>query len=258
MCAFASAIDHSRDELFTYGGLKQCADKYLIKDVTSGKILETPQFMYMGMCMATGITASGARNDWTIQELLALYDEFSLQKVNVPTPPLIGLRTHDRGFASCCLIQAGDSIDSLDTANSIIFKMTAARAGIGWLGTTRSVGDPVRGGSFAHTGKLPFFRAVDRLTKALTQQSRGGSATVFYPFFDPEIQDLLNLKSQRVSEDKRIEFLDYGLQDNRVLHELYAKGEDVKLVSLYGNEDLYAAFYSDDLDKFRELYAKAK
>lgn len=258
MCAFAAAIDHSRDELFTYGGLKQCADKYLIKDVTSGKILETPQYMYMGMCMATGITASGTRNDWTIQELLALYDEFSLQKVNVPTPPLIGLRTHDRGFASCCLIQAGDSIDSLDTANSIIFKMTAARAGIGWLGTTRSVGDPVRGGSFAHTGKLPFFRAVDRLTKALTQQSRGGSATVFYPFFDPEIQDLLNLKSQRVSEDKRIEFLDYGLQDNRVLHELYAKGGDVKLVSLYGNEDLYVAFYSDDLDKFRELYSKAK
>lgn len=258
MCAFAAHIDHTRDELFTYGGLKQCADKYLLKDINTKSILETPQFMYMGMCMATGVDAQGRRNDWTIQELLDLYDEFSLQKVNVPTPPLLGLRTHDRGFASCCLIQAGDSINSLDVANSVIFKMTAARAGIGWIGTTRSVGDPVRDGSFQHTGKLPFYRAVDRLTKSLTQQARGGSATVFYPFFDPEIADLLNLKSQRVSEDKRIEFLDYALQDNRILHELYAKGENVKLVSLYGHEDMYAAFYSDDLELFRKLYSEAK
>lgn len=258
MCAFAAHIDHERDNLFTYGGLKQCADKYLLKDVNTGKTLETPQFMYMGMCMAIGISANGERNDWTIQEMLDLYDEFTLHKVNIPTPPLIGLRTLDRGFASCCLITAGDSIDSLDAANSAVFKMTAARAGIGYLGSTRSTGDPVRDGSFSHTGKLPFFRAVDRLTKALTQQARGGSATVFYPFFDPEIVDLLNLKSQRVSEDKRIEFLDYALQDNPILMELYSKDQDVKLVSLFESPELYEAFYSEDLAKFKQLYSSIK
>lgn len=258
MCAFAAAIDHERDDLFTYGGLKQCSDKYLLKDVKTGKILETPQFLYMGMCMATGVNKNGTRNDWSTTELIKLYDEFSLQKVNVPTPPLVGLRTHDRGFASCCLINAGDSIKSLDAANSAIFMMTASRAGIGYLGTTRSTGDAVRGGSFQHTGKLPFYRGVNALTKALTQQARGGSATVFYPFFDPEIVDLLNLKSQRVSEDKRIEFLDYGLQDNKVLHELYVKNEPVKLVSLADNPALYDAFYSEDLDLFRKLYQEAE
>lgn len=257
MCAFAAAIDHDRDDLFTYGGLKQCSDKYLQIDTNTNTILETPQFLYMGMCMATGISKSGSRNDWTISEIIDLYHEFSLQRVNVPTPPLVGLRTHDRGFASCCLIAAGDSIKSLDAANSAVFMMTAARAGIGYIGLTRSTGDSVRGGSFKHTGKLPFYRAVDRLTKALTQQSRGGSATVFYPFFDPEIVDLINLKSQRVSEDKRIEFLDYTLQDNEVLSELYHKNMPVKLISLADNPELYDAFYSEDLNKFRKLYAKA-
>lgn len=156
MCAFAAAIDHDRDDLFTYGGLKQCSDKYLQIDTNTNTILETPQFLYMGMCMATGISKSGSRNDWTISEIIDLYHEFSLQRVNVPTPPLVGLRTHDRGFASCCLIAAGDSIKSLDAANSAVFMMTAARAGIGYIGLTRSTGDSVRGGSFKHTGKLPF------------------------------------------------------------------------------------------------------
>lgn len=258
MCAFASAIDHNRDDLFTYGGLKQCADKYLLKNVNTKKILETPQFLYMGMCMAIGINADGTRNDWSISELIDLYDEFSLQRVNIPTPPLIGLRTFDRGFASCCLINAGDSIDSLDTANSAIFKMTAARAGIGYIANTRSIGDPVRNGAFKHTGKLPFYRAVNSMTKALSQVIRGGSATVFFPFFDPEIVDFLNLKSQRVSEDKRIEFLDYALQDNVVLMEQYLKDEEVKLFSIAEYPDVYNAFYSENLELFRELYYKVK
>ena len=252
LCALAAAIDHTRDLLFTYGGLKQCADKYLLKDY--GKLIETPQFMYMGMCLATGLDAKGIRNDWTINQLIDLYHEFSLQRVNVPTPPLVGLRTHSRGFASCCLISAGDSIESLDAANSAIFRMTAARAGIGYIAQTRSLGDTVRNGSFKHTGKLPFYRTVDRLTKALTQESRGGSCTVFYPFFDPEIIDLLNLKSQRVSEDKRIEFLDYALQDNSLLSELYAADGKVKLISVAKHPEVYEAFYGKDLSLFKELY----
>lgn len=161
------AIDHSRDELFTCGGLKQAIAKYLKKDM--GKLLETPQFMYMGMAMALRTDEDYAKN-WPIEDIIGIYDEFSLQRVNVPTPPLVGLRSGDRGFASCCLIEAGDSIDSLDAAASAVFKMVANRAGIGYNAITRSIGEGVRNGSFSHTGKLPFYRHIDRATKALTQQ----------------------------------------------------------------------------------------
>ena len=40
-------IDHHRDFLFTYAGLRQVVDKYLVQDRSSGKVYETPQFMYM-------------------------------------------------------------------------------------------------------------------------------------------------------------------------------------------------------------------
>ena len=42
-----SFIDHERDYLFTYAGLRQVVDKYLVQDRSSGALYETPQFMYL-------------------------------------------------------------------------------------------------------------------------------------------------------------------------------------------------------------------
>lgn len=253
-----NAIDHSRDLLFTCGGLKQSINKYLKRDVSkNNKLLETPQFMYMGMAMAMRTDKTCAEH-WPIEDIIGIYDEFSLQSINVPTPPLVGLRTGDNGFASCCLIEAGDSIDSLDAASSAVFKMVANRAGIGYNAITRSLKDPVRGGSFHHTGKLPFYRHIDKTTKALTQQSRGGAATIHYTFIDPEIEVLINLKSQRSAEDVRIEFVDYSLVYHPYLLELYLRNEDVKLISYYDHPEVYDALYSPNYSDFVELYSSAK
>lgn len=249
------AIDHSRDELFTCGGLKQAIAKYLKKDM--GKLLETPQFMYMGMAMALRTDEDYAKN-WPIEDIIGIYDEFSLQRVNVPTPPLVGLRSGDRGFASCCLIEAGDSIDSLDAAASAVFKMVANRAGIGYNAITRSIGEGVRNGSFSHTGKLPFYRHIDRATKALTQQTRGGSATVHYTFIDPELEVLLNLKSQRSAEDVKIEFMDYSLVYHPYLLELYIKDKPLKLISLIKHPEVYEALHSSKYEDFVLAYEKAE
>ena len=40
-------IDHERDFLFTYAGLRQVVDKYLVQDRSTGGVYETPQFMYI-------------------------------------------------------------------------------------------------------------------------------------------------------------------------------------------------------------------
>ena len=40
-------IVHERDYEFTYAGLRQVIDKYLVQDRSTGEIYETPQFMYM-------------------------------------------------------------------------------------------------------------------------------------------------------------------------------------------------------------------
>ncbi len=160
-----SIIDHERDHLFTSAGFKQFKDKYSRRSTITNEIFETPQFAYMGMVMEML-----ALPHWDLDDAEELYNALSLQKVNVPTPPLVGLRSGDRGFASCCLVDATDTLQSIDAAEHVVFNMVAARAGIGYHLESRSLADPVRNGTFPHSGKLPYYRHIDRSVKSNTQQ----------------------------------------------------------------------------------------
>ena len=243
------AIDHSRDELFAYGGLKQMTDKYLIKDFT--RLYETPQFLYMGMAMSI------FKNE-PLAEVIGLYNIFSLHKVNIPTPVLVGLRSNDKGFASCCLIKSDDSLESINAAINIAYTMTAKRAGIGVELGIRSEGDGVRNDSFVHLGKLAYYRLIDRTVKANSQESRGGSATVQFCIFDPEIESLLRLKSQRVSDERRIDKLDYSMAINDFFIRKIINNEDMMLVSIKDAPQLYEKFFSKDLNDFIEEYKRVE
>lgn len=251
--ALNEVIDHERDRLFSYGGLKQFADKYARRNIDTNDIYETPQFMYMGMALEM----LGQPN-YTMADAIDLYNTMSLQKMNVPTPPLVGLRSGDRGFASCCLIDATDNLDSMDAANVAIFRMTAARAGIGLNLESRSNSEPVRNGAFPHAGKLPYYRVYDRLVKANTQQTRGGSATVHYPYFDPEIIELIQAKQQRTSDSKRIDTLDYSLQFNNLLLKRYLANKDITLMSFLYAPEVHEAFFSADEANFEKVYEEAE
>lgn len=250
-----NAIDHERDFRFSYAGIKQFADKYLRRNDMTDELYETPQFTYMGMAMSM-LEAE----DWSIDEVIELYDAMSLHKLNIPTPLLVGLRSTDRGFASCCLMEAGDSLDSIDAAEHIIFKMVAARAGIGYLPRTRSVGDPIRGGAFMSTGKLPYIRHALSSTQANTQQSRGGSMTANIPYFDPEIMDIISAKSQRSAAEKRLDKSDFAIQINRMLLKRALKGESITLMSLYYAPELYNEFVNPNgtPESFEKVYSEAE
>ncbi|UPW38371.1 aerobic ribonucleoside diphosphate reductase large subunit [Escherichia phage vB_EcoS_ESCO30] len=251
--ALNQVIDHDRDRLFTSGGLKQFFDKYSRRNIATGEIYETPQFAYMGMAMAML-----SQPNWTILDAIDLYNAMSLHKINVPTPPLVGLRSSDRGFASCCLVDSTDTLDSIDTAEHIVFKMVAARAGIGYHLESRSIADPVRNGAFPHSGKLPYYRHIDRSVKANTQQTRGGSATVSYSYFDPEIIQLMQVKQQRATDENKIDKMDYSLSFNNLLLKRYLKNEDITLMSYFYAPEVHEAFYSDDEAKFEEIYVAAE
>ncbi|WCZ57482.1 ribonucleotide reductase of class Ia (aerobic), alpha subunit [Salmonella phage Kenya-K20] len=251
--ALNQVIDHDRDRLFTSGGLKQFFDKYSRRNIATGEIYETPQFAYMGMAMAML-----SQPNWTILDAIDLYNAMSLHKINVPTPPLVGLRSSDRGFASCCLVDSTDTLDSIDTAEHIVFKMVAARAGIGYHLESRSIADPVRNGAFPHSGKLPYYRHIDRSVKANTQQTRGGSATVSYPYFDPEIIQLMQVKQQRATDENKIDKMDYSLSFNNLLLKRYLRNEDITLMSYFYAPEVHEAFYSDDEAKFEEIYVAAE
>ena len=245
-------INHKRDENFTYAGLRQVVDKYLVQDRSSSEIFETPQFMYM--MIAATLFANYPKED-RMYYVRRYYDATSLFKVNIPTPVMAGVRTPVRQFASCVLVDSDDTIDSIFTSDMAIGRYTAQRAGIGInAGRIRGVNSRIRGGEVAHTGIVPFLKKFESTVRCCTQNGvRGGSATVHFPFWHQEIQDILVLKNNKGTEDNRVRKLDYSIQLNKTMYERLLSGGDITLFSPHDVPGLYEAYFGDSL-KFQELY----
>ena len=252
-----SYIHHKRDENFTYAGLRQVVDKYLVQDRSSEEIFETPQFMYM--MIAATLFANYPKED-RMQYVRRYYDATSLFKVNIPTPVMAGVRTPVRQFASCVLVDSDDTLDSIFASDMAIGRYTAQRAGIGInSGRIRGVNSKIRGGEVAHTGIVPFLKKFESTVRCCTQNGvRGGSATVHFPFWHQEIEDILVLKNNKGTEDNRVRKLDYSIQLNKVFYERLLAGEDITLFSPHEVPELTDAFYSGDTDTFKELYEAAE
>jgi ribonucleoside-diphosphate reductase alpha chain len=249
-----SYIHHKRDENFTYAGLRQVVDKYLVQDRSTGEIFETPQHMYM--MIAATLFAQYPKED-RMHYVRRYYDATSLFKINIPTPVMAGVRTPVRQFASCVLVDSDDTLDSIFASDMAIGRYTAQRAGIGInAGRIRGVNAKIRGGEVAHTGIVPFLKKFESTVRCCTQNGvRGGSATTHFPFWHQEIEDILVLKNNKGTEDNRVRKLDYSIQLNKTMYERLLTGGDITLFSPHDVPGLYEAYFGD-ADKFQELYEK--
>ena len=249
-----SYIRHKRDENFTYAGLRQVVDKYLVQDRSTGEIFETPQIMYM---MIAATLFANYPGETRMHYVRRYYDATSLFKVNIPTPVMAGVRTPVRQFASCVLVDADDTLDSIFASDMAIGRYTAQRAGIGInAGRIRGVNSRIRGGEVAHTGLVPFLKKFESTVRCCTQNGvRGGSATTHFPFWHQEIQDILVLKNNKGTEDNRVRKLDYSIQFNLTMYERLLSGGDITLFSPHDVPGLYEAYFGDPAT-FKELYEK--
>ena len=247
-------IKHKRDENFTYAGLRQVVDKYLVQDRSTGDIYESPQMMYM---MIAATLFAEYPEATRMQYVRRYYDATSLFKINIPTPVMAGVRTPLRQFASCVLVDSDDTLNSIFSSDMAIGRYTAQRAGIGInAGRIRAVNSKIRGGEVAHTGVVPFLKKFEATVRCCTQNGvRGGSATTHFPLWHYEIEDILVLKNNKGTEDNRVRKLDYSIQINKLMYERLLSGGDITLFSPHDVPDLYEAFYADQ-DKFAELYTK--
>jgi ribonucleoside-diphosphate reductase alpha chain len=240
-------IHHSRDDLFTYAGLQQLIDKYLVKNRSTNELYETPQFSYIliAMCLFSDI-----------KEVKRAYDAYSTFKVNLPTPIMAGVRTTIKQFASCVLVDIDDDLDSIFASVHAVGRYTARRAGIGLnIGRMRPINSPIRGGEVIHTGLIPYLKNFESAVKSTSQNGlRGGSATVHVPFWHYEIEDILVLKNNAGTDDNRVRKLDYSIQFSHLFFDRLVKNEDITLFSPDECKGLYDAF--GDNEKFDELYLK--
>jgi ribonucleoside-diphosphate reductase alpha chain len=240
-------IDHDRDFLFTYAGLRQVADKYLVQDRSSGEVYETPQFMYL--MIAATIFAEYPK-DTRLEYVRRYYEAISKHKVNIPTPIMGGVRTPLRQFASCVLVDVDDSLDSIFSSDMAIGKYVAQRAGIGInAGRIRGINAKIRGGEVQHTGVIPFLKKFEATVRCCTQNGiRGGSATVHFPIWHKEIQDIIVLKNNKGTEDNRVRKLDYSIQLSKLFYERFISNGQITLFSPNDVPGLYDAFGTDAFD----------
>ena len=245
-------VDHERDFNFTYAGLRQVYDKYLVQDRSTGKIFETPQFMYM-MIAATIFHAYP--QETRLSYVKRYYDAISRYRINIPTPIMAGVRTPIRQYASCVLVESDDSLDSIFASDMAIGYYTAQRAGIGInAGRIRAMGSRIRDGEVKHTGVIPFLKKFESTVRCCTQNGvRGGSATVHFPIWHAEISDILVLKNNKGTEDNRVRKLDYSIQISKLFYERFIEDGEITLFSPHDVPGLYDSF---GLDGFDDLYRK--
>ena len=251
-----SYMKHDRDFLFTYAGLRQIVDKYLVQDRSNGKLYESPQYMYM---LIAAVLFKEYPEETRLQYVKKYYDAISQFKINIPTPIMAGIRTPLRQFASCVLVDVDDSLNSIFSSDMAIGRYVAQRAGIGInAGRIRGLGSKIRGGEVQHTGVIPFLKKFESTVRCCTQNGvRGGSATVHFPIWHQEIEDILVLKNNKGSEDNRVRKLDYSIQISKLFYERFLRNEDITLFSPHQVPGLYEAFGTDEFDELYEKYERA-
>ena len=250
-------IDHERDYNFTYAGLRQVMDKYLVQDRSNGEIFETPQFMYM---MIAATLFAQYPKDKRLTYVKKYYDAVSKFKINIPTPVMAGVRTPLRQFASCVLVDTDDTLPSIFSSDMAIGRYVAQRAGIGInAGRIRGINSRIRGGEIQHTGVIPFLKKFEATVRCCTQNGvRGGSATVHFPIWHQEIEDILVLKNNKGTEDNRVRKLDYSIQISELFYKRFINDEDISLFSPHDVDNLYDVYGSPEFDTLYEKYERNK
>jgi ribonucleoside-diphosphate reductase alpha chain len=251
-----SYIRHDRDEDFTYVAMEQWRGKYLVQNRVTKEIYETPQVAYM---MIAATLFQSYPKETRLQWVREYYDAISTYDISLPTPVMAGVRTPQKQFSSCVLIETDDSLDSINATASSIVKYVSQKAGIGiGAGRIRALGSPIRSGDAYHTGVVPFLKLFQAATRSCSQGGvRNGAATLYYPIWHLEVEDLLVLKNNKGTEDNRVRHMDYGVQFNKLMYERLITGGDITLFSPHDVPEMYEAFFNNQ-ERFKELYERAE
>ena len=250
-----SYIHHERDNDLTYAAMEQFRGKYLVQNRATGEVYETPQVAYI---MIAATLFSDYENN-RMNYVKDYYDAISTFDISLPTPVMAGVRTPQRQFSSCVLIETADSLDSINATSSAVVNYVSQKAGIGiGAGSIRAIGSAIRNGDATHTGVIPFYKLFQSAVKSCSQGGvRGGAATLYYPIWHLEVEDMLVLKNNKGTEDNRVRHMDYGVQFNKLMYERLLTGGDITLFSPSDVPGLYESFFNDQ-ERFRELYETAE
>jgi ribonucleoside-diphosphate reductase alpha chain len=248
-------LDHSKDEQYGYAAIEQLIEKYLVKNRATKETYETPQVRYM--VAAATVFHREEPNTARMRYIKEYYNAASDGLFTLATPVLAGLGTPTKQFSSCVLIRSDDDLDSIFASGEMMAKYASKRAGIGLeIGRLRPLGSPIRGGEIMHTGMIPFLKKWFGDLRSCSQGGiRNASATVFYPIWHHQFDDLIVLKNNQGTEETRVRHMDYGVVLSALFWRRFKNRENITFFDPNEVPDLYEAFYSNT-QLFEELYTK--
>ena len=248
-------LDHSKDETYSYAAIEQLIEKYLVKNRSTKQIYETPQIRYM--VAAATVFHAEEPNSARMRYIKEYYTAASDGLFTLATPVLAGLGTPTKQFSSCVLIRSDDDLDSIFASGEMMAKYASKRAGIGLeIGRLRPLGSPIRGGEIMHTGMIPFLKKWFGDLRSCSQGGiRNASATVFYPIWHHQFDDLIVLKNNQGTDETRVRFMDYGVVLSAFFWRRFKNKENITFFDPNEVPDLYEAFYSNT-EKFEQLYCE--
>jgi len=246
-------LDHEKDETYSYAAIEQLIEKYLVRNRATKEIYETPQIRYM----VAAATVMHKETDNRLKYIKEYYNAASDGLFTLATPVLAGLGTPTKQFSSCVLIRSDDDLDSIFASGEMMAKYASKRAGIGLeIGRLRPLGSPIRGGEIMHTGMIPFLKKWFGDLRSCSQGGiRNASATVFYPIWHHQFDDLIVLKNNQGTEETRVRHMDYGVVLSAFFWRRFKNKENITFFDPNEVPDLYEAFYSNT-ELFEELYVK--
>jgi len=248
-------LDHEKDEQYGYAAIEQLIEKYLVRNRATKEIYETPQIRYI--IAAATVFHKEEPNNARMRYIKEYYNAASDGLFTLATPVLAGLGTPTKQFSSCVLIRSDDDLDSIFASGEMMAKYASKRAGIGLeIGRLRPLGSPIRGGEIMHTGMIPFLKKWFGDLRSCSQGGiRNASATVFYPIWHHQFDDLIVLKNNQGTEETRVRHMDYGVVLSKFFWRRFKNKEMITFFDPNEVPDLYEAFYKNTA-LFEELYIK--
>lgn len=248
-------LDHSKDESYSYAAIEQLIDKYLVRNRATRQVYETPQVRYI-IAAATVFHREGPENA-RLRYIREYYNCASDGLFTLATPVLAGLGTPTKQFSSCVLIRSDDDLNSIFASGEMMAKYASKRAGIGLeMGRMRPLGSEIRGGEIMHTGIVPFLKKWFGDLRSCSQGGiRNASATIFYPIWHYQFDDMIVLKNNQGTEETRVRHMDYGVVLSAFFWRRFRDKQNITFFDPNQVPDLYEAFYRDS-DEFEKLYVE--
>ena len=190
-------VDDTRTKKFEYFGLRTVYDRYLLKDPTSRKVIETPQYFFLRV--ACGLA-------YSFEEAKEIYELLSSLDYMTSSPTLFNSATQRPQLSSCYLLDSPqDNLESIYRKYTDIALLSKFSGGIGVsFSRLRSRGSLIKGTNGHSNGLVPWLKTLDSSVQAVNQGGRRkGAACIYLECWHADVEEFLQIRDNTGDEAQR-------------------------------------------------------